>query len=246
MPRFKDHAVCIREIDWSETSQITVLLTRDHGKIRGLAKGSKRQSPSAIARFSGGIELLTRGQLVATTRRTSELATVTEWDLQDDYHFLRRHLDRQYLAMYAADITHFMIGDEDAYPNVFDALLQLLEALRNDAQSQAELLRFQLVLLRDTGYQPELQADVQTGEMLENRRTYTFDPTAGGLTTQTDDRDWQVRAETVVCLRQMMQSSTPPTAECDPAAFHRANRLLCSYIRALLDRELPTMRVLLG
>ena len=56
MSRFKDQAVCIRMIDWSETSQIVALLTREHGVLRGLAKGSKRMSPSAISRFSGGIE----------------------------------------------------------------------------------------------------------------------------------------------------------------------------------------------
>ncbi|MEO1235807.1 MAG: recombination protein O N-terminal domain-containing protein, partial [Planctomycetota bacterium] len=74
MPRFKDQAICIRDVDWSETSQVVVLLTETRGKVRGWAKGSRRQSPSSIQRFSGGIELLTAGQVVATTRPSTELA----------------------------------------------------------------------------------------------------------------------------------------------------------------------------
>ncbi len=73
-------------------------MTETHGKVRGLAKGSKRTSPSHMQRFSGGIELLTRGEIVATTKPTTELATLTEWDLQDDYHYLRRDLRLSSLA----------------------------------------------------------------------------------------------------------------------------------------------------
>ena len=102
MARFKEDAICIRYLDWSETSQIVVLLTREHGKLRGLAKGSKRTSPGALARYSGGIELLTLGQVVGLTKPTSELATITEWDLQDPYPHLRRDLSAQHLGLYAA------------------------------------------------------------------------------------------------------------------------------------------------
>ena len=129
MPRFKDQAICIRDLDWSETSQLVVMLTRDHGKVRGLAKGSRRQSPSAIAKFSGGINLLNRGEVVATTRRNTQLAAVTEWDMQDDHFHLRRDLSAMRLASYGADLCNAMLADEDAHPGTFEALLVFLRAL---------------------------------------------------------------------------------------------------------------------
>ena len=58
MPAIRDEALCIRHWDWSETSQTVSLFTRTHGLVRGLAKGSRREKSN----FSGGIELLTRGQ----------------------------------------------------------------------------------------------------------------------------------------------------------------------------------------
>jgi len=246
MPRFKDQAICIRHIDWSESSQVVVLLTQEHGKVRGLAKGSKRQSPSSVQRFSGGIELLTMGQVVAVGKRTAELATVTEWDLQEDYHHLRRDLKAQRLAMYAADLSNAMLADEDAHPAVFAALSAFLGALvESDRDTRPlALLRFQWALLEDCGYRPELERDVRRGEPLGATKAYTFDPVAGGLTVENGIDDWRVRRQTVELLRKLSAGEDIISTEAD--SIGRANRLLCVYARAILDKELPTMGVVLN
>ena len=64
MPMLKDQAVCIRFVDWSEASQIVVLLTEQHGKISATAKGAKRQTTAVIEKFSGGVDLLAMGEAV--------------------------------------------------------------------------------------------------------------------------------------------------------------------------------------
>ena len=243
MPRFKDQAICIRHIDWSESSQVVVLLTQEHGKLRGLAKGSKRSSPSSVQRFSGGIELLTQGQIVGATKATAELATLTEWDLQNDYHYLRRDFKAQRLAMYAADLCNAMLADEDAHPGAFSAMSDFLIALgAGDGFAQA-LLSFQWALLTDCGYRPELAQDVRKGGELNDVKAYTFDPVAGGLTTENGIADWRVRFKTVKLLRGLAGGGSLDGV--DEETVGRANRLLCVYARAILDKQLPTMGVVL-
>ncbi len=253
--RFKDHAFCIRHLDWSETSQVVALLTREHGQVRGLAKGSKRMSPSSIARFSGGIELLTRGEVVGIVKPSAELATITEWDLQESYPHLRSDLTAHRLALYAADLAHAMVAEQDAHPRVFDALAQLFDGVREAASGGAALLRYQWVVLEDCGYRPELELDAETGEPLGAAASYLFDARAGGLRVAkgldvpaaNGSGPWRVRRETVEMLRSVargeeVQSAKPQAAQ----ATERANRLLCVYIRAILDRALPTMSFVLG
>jgi len=245
MPRLKDQALCIRHLDWSETSQIVVLLTPRYGKLRGLAKGSKRLSPSAVARFSGGIELLTLGQVVATVRPTSELANVTEWDLQHDFLPLRQDLTRQRLALYAADLGHAMLADHDPHPETFHVTHLFLEELigaKHHATQARCLLHFQWALLQDTGFRPQLDTDVHTGNTIGLHARYWFDPRAGGLTLQ-QAGNWAVRHETVELLQDVATGQNLDQA--DTATVGRANRLLCVYARSLLDRELSTMRFVL-
>lgn len=246
MPRYTDLAICIRDLDWSETSQVVVLLTQNHGKVRALAKGSRRQSPSAVARFSGGINLLNLGQAIFSTRPTTQLAAMTEWDLRADHHHLRTHLPAQWSAMYAADLTHALLADEDPHTGAFAALATLLDELARPAHVSAALLRFQWVLLGEVGYRPELDHDVADGGALPLAKTYSFDPRLGGLTARNGIRDerWRVRRETVELLRKV---AGEPNANllADAETINRANRLLCTYARALLDKELPTMRLVL-
>lgn len=276
MPRFKDQALCLRLIDWSETSQIVALLTLEHGKVRGVAKGSKRLNPSAIARFSGGIELLTRGEIVGIIRPSSDLATLVEWDLQDPFHHLRTDLDAQRLAFYAADLANSFLADHDAHPRAFEALSSLLTSLARPTGRDAAVLTFQWKLLEDCGYRPDLDRDARTGEALPERATYSFAPAAGGFTAydvvgeSSDHRGpgpWRVRRETLDLLRQIAAApagaqpgpaveSVGPAAPVasvaaalttpgDAASIRRANRLLCVYARAILDRELPTATIIL-
>lgn len=243
MPRFKDQAVCIRDFDWSESSQVVVLLTESHGKIRGIAKGSRRQSPSSIARFSGGIDLLTAGQVVATTRPSSELASITEWDLQENHFALRKNFRGQQIAMLAADLCHAFLADLDAHPAAFAVLTDFLGALGGDPGGlDRALLRFQWGLLVDCGYKPELERDVRRSGELEAVPAYSFDPVAGGLTADKGLTDWRVRAETVKLLRRIEAGEA---AEAEADTVGRANKLLCVYARAILDKELPTMSLLL-
>lgn len=248
--RFRDLAVCIRHLDWSETSQIVGLITREHGKVSGLAKGSKRTSKSSVARFSGGIDLLTVGEVVGILKPNVELATLVEWDLQQPNRHLHYDLVAQRLGLYAADLCNAILAEHDAHPRVYEALVEYLAALaeRGGAARQAALLRFQWRLLEDLGYRPELDADAVSGETLApDESTYTFDARAGGVTRQPTGLTgtgmgagpWRVRRETVFALRAV--ASGQLNGSTDLKSIERANRLLCVYARAILDRHLPTM-----
>lgn len=244
MPRFKDQAICIRHLDWSETSQIVALLTEQHGKVRGIAKGSKRMSPGTIARFSGGIELLTTGQIVAASRRGADLATVTEWDLQEPHWHLRENLDAQRVALYATDVTNAMLPDLDPHPAVFAAMDQLLRQLKKTDRHATALLRFQWALLEDCGFRLQLDEDVAQSGPLAHRASYTFDPARGGFTVDRTDGaagTWGVRLQTLQLLRTVAAGGDIG----DALSVERANRLLCVYLRTILDRSLPTMDGLL-
>lgn len=246
VPRFKEQAVCIRHLDWSETSQVVVLLTENLGKVRGLAKGSKRMSPSSIAKFSGGIELLTRGQICGVTRPGStsgggQLATLTEWDLQNDHHHLRRSLPPQRVAMFAAETCDLVLADEDPHPGVFNALTALLASL-DETDPWAAVLSYQWALLSDTGFQPQLKEDVRTNEPLKAARAYSFDPVNGGLTTQENLADWRVRAETVKLLQQLADGQN--IADASTESIKRAGKLLATYTQHLAGKRLNTISAL--
>lgn len=247
MPTITDNAVCIRRWDYAETSQTVSLFLREHGIIRGIAKGAKREKGA----FSGGIDLLTRGEVVAILKPGRELATVTEWHLEEVYWALRRRLAANRVGLYMASLIPHLLTDLDPYPGLFDAFTQALAGLDGDRPVELTLLGFQWTLLVETGYQPQLDRDARTGQPLpQERATLAFSAAAGGVVADTAappppaagasaDR-WRVRPETIDLLRALAAGTLPERP--DPAVVKRANRLLGVYLRALIGREPHAMR----
>ncbi len=243
MPSTRDQAVCIRHWDWSETSQTVSLFTRTLGVIRGLAKGSKRDKTP----FSGGIELLTVGEVVAIIRPNSDLANITAWDLQETFPSLSRSLPAFHSAMYIADVTRHALHDRDPHPILYDALLEALRRLA-DSPPGAVVLQFLWTTLHECGWRPELERDVVSGEPLGDAREYGFAPSLGGFTLHSEigasppGPVWRVRGQTLTLLRRLGQ---PVTSTEDPST-RRAAKLLNAYIAAVLGRELPSAAPLFG
>ncbi|MFT3684154.1 MAG: DNA repair protein RecO [Phycisphaerales bacterium] len=240
MSAARDEAICVRQWDWSETSQTVSLLTRGHGLVRAVAKGSRRPT----APFSGGIELLTRAEIGLIVKPTSDLALLTEWDLVEHFPELRRFLPVYHAGLYGAELVIRMISDHDPHPEVFDALLDLLRSMHAPTDVDPALLTFQRTLLRASGYEPVLDRDVRTGGPLGDARVAQFVPELGGVLPP-DVRPlspegrpleaWPVRRGTLAALVD------PSHATADDLS--RGNKLLASYIRTLIGASPRTLNL---
>ena len=235
-------AIVLRTYDFSESSQVVVLLGRETGKIRGLAKGCRRSSPSAIAKFSGGFELLTGGEILFKTKPEQELSTLVEWNLAEDRHALRQDWRAQNLGFFAAECADACLPDGDPHPAIHDALETFLAALPQAAGRPAALLMFLTTLLRETGHHPRLHTDAG-GNPLPDLPVCAFDPSSGGLVPTAASPDWRVRRETVLALRAADLGA--PLDEHGAETLHRASRLLTVWLRHLLGAELATMKAVL-
>jgi DNA repair protein RecO (recombination protein O) len=146
----KDKALCIRTLDYSETSQIVTLFTKEHGKIDAMAKGSKRdKSP-----FDGPIEIFSYGRIVFSEKGDQKLSTLAEFAQQPRFRGLRTKLCALNCSLFAAELIESFTVDFDPHPELFDQTLQFLQnqiEAKNQQSSLAELISFQLALLRHIG-----------------------------------------------------------------------------------------------
>ena len=256
MPHVSDEAVCIRHWDFSETSQTVSLFTRGHGVLRGLAKGAKR----AGGRFSGGIDLLARGQVIAIVKPGRELATLTDWTLLGTYRSVRTRLDANQAAYYLIDLVQRLIADADPHERLYDALVGSLESIDAGDPIGSTLLVYQWIALDEGGYRPLLELPDGGGE------TVRFSPGSGAI-RRGDGADapgagaaWKVRRSTVellldvAALAEAWVGGTRTAAllegvraSCDRAGAERvgrANRLLAAYVRHIHGAPIKTMRAL--
>src|SRR6476661_10931505 len=98
----RDRCICLRKVEFSETSQILTLFGRQHGLLRVIAKGAHRTTKAGASKFGGGIDLLDLAHAVFTDHTDRDLSTLTEWSLKDGHLSLRQNLRAVYLSQYAA------------------------------------------------------------------------------------------------------------------------------------------------
>lgn len=205
MPAVKDQAIVLRRLDYSETSQVMVFLTREHGLQRLIGKGIKR---STKKRFATGIDLLESGYLVFVKSAQCEgrLGTLTEWRQTLSHLGLRDDLQRWYAGQYAAEITSTMVEEDDPHPDLFDALTEFLAFLSTGNDPQEGLVRYQCALLRSAGLWPDLTRCVACDRPAPEGRAAYFSAQQGGLICRncqpTSTEICKVSAATLTGLRE--------------------------------------------
>lgn len=244
----------MRVWDWSETSQTMLILARGLGMVRCVAKGAKRPN----APFSGGVEVLTRGELVVSTRSlergSQALATLASWDLAETFPGARASIDAFYASMAMLDVVQHALHDADPHEGVFDALVACLRGLGGGpATVDAMLASLAWRTLVDTGHAPELALDIVRGGALAPGDSYAFSPRRGGFTrddgggggggtaTSSDDTEgpiWRTRGATLEYLRALSEGASGAT---DPATPRRAARLLLVYYREVFACDPPAI-----
>jgi DNA repair protein RecO (recombination protein O) len=159
----KDTAICIRAVDYSETSQILTLFTKEKGKISAIAKGSKRPKSA----FDGPIEVFSYGRIVVSIPNREKLATLTEFEQQTNFNRLADNLFVLNCSFFAAELINLLTNEYDPHPGLFDSFLQFLQNANDHRASRIEhrdtlslLILFQLALLKEVGLQPVLKACV--------------------------------------------------------------------------------------
>src|SRR6516162_8854152 len=96
----KAQALVLRTTDWSETSRIATLWTRELGKVRALAKGGRRLKSA----FESALDLLTVCSIVLLRKTSGGLDLLTEAQVVKRFQQLTSDLQALYGAYYVAEL----------------------------------------------------------------------------------------------------------------------------------------------
>lgn len=174
----KATALVLRTTDFSETSKIATLWTREFGKVRALAKGGRRLKSN----FESALDLLTVCSMVFLRKSSGSLDLLTEAQVTKRFPRLRADLPALYAGYYVAELLGDWTEDYDPHPVLFDEALAVLEDLgAAGVPTGLRLARFELVFLRELGYSPVLRGCAACGaDERPETAAVAFSPSAGG------------------------------------------------------------------
>jgi DNA repair protein RecO (recombination protein O) len=171
-------ALCLRKVDFSETSQILTLLSDKLGTVGAIAKGAKRSKSS----IGGPLDLLCLYQVVLYDRsQRGTLSILSQAELQDFFPDLRR----DYAAFAAAErLRELLLSTEVPPADGAPVLLQTVKALRalSDGEEPSQTIaRFAWSLLTIFGWEPVVTECVASGQEPSGKVAVAFSISEMGL-----------------------------------------------------------------
>jgi DNA repair protein RecO (recombination protein O) len=197
-------AYVLHHYDWSETSLILEVFTRNHGRLALVAKGAKRPSSSFRP------VLLPLQPLQLSYGGEAEIRTLksAEWLGGQVMPTGEALLSGYYLN----ELLLRLLARDDPHPTLFDAYAQVVRVLASDHVEvlEAALRTFELVLLREIGLLPQLDHQTLTLAPLQPQARYTLVP-EGGLRASSESDRAGLSGMQWAQLQQVLASGTPFT-----------------------------------
>lgn len=234
-------AIVIRTIEFSETSLIVTLLTRDFGQVGAIAKGARRpKSP-----FEGSLDLLAVCRVVLIRKSSDALDLLTEAKLQRRFRGAEKSLERVYAGYYIAEMLRLLTDNHDPHPGLYDLALDALNLIDGNGNSALALLGFDTAAMRLLGHAPSTRACVDCGGPIGNHRSVIFAPIAGGVVCDgcrsRQHSVMRVKRETIDHLERLLAPHTRLPIEMPAAVYREMRGLVSRYIQAILG-TMPRMQ----
>ena len=241
-------AVVLRTRPHGESDKIVTFLTRDRGKVTGIAKGAKRSR----RRFVNVLEPFTHVRLRFRPSRTDELAFILGCEMVRAFRRPSRDLHRFALASYVAELADVMVAGREAGAELYDLLLRGLGTLETRDEVPG-LFRpaFELRLLAEVGYAPDLAECQACGTALDGPRNGAvlgFSPGSGGLLCPScaarGSATLRLSCETLATLRTWLADASEPSEAPSPRVSREARALVSRLLTRHLSRPLKSLAFL--
>jgi DNA repair protein RecO (recombination protein O) len=156
MPLHKTEAFVLRTYALKEADKICVFLTKDQGKVRGVAHGARKLR----SRFGSALEPFTEVAISYFQKEGRELVSVSTCDILRS-HFERgaRDVETASAFSYMAELLSEFLPEHEPNERLYRLVLATLEAIEEEEGDTSQILRyFEAWLLRLVGFFPDTSA----------------------------------------------------------------------------------------
>jgi DNA repair protein RecO (recombination protein O) len=201
-------AYVLHRYDWSESSLILEVLTRNHGRVALVAKGAKKPSSNfrPILLPLQPLHIAFGGDAEIRTLRSSE--------------WMGGHVmptgEALMAGYYLNELLMRLLARDDPHPALFDAYALTVHIIAQEFRKEAAgekvlevaLRAFELMLLREIGFLPSLKSQTANLADLQAETAYVLISEGGLRAAHIEDRS-SLTGEQWLSLQTALESETP-------------------------------------
>ncbi len=239
---YRAEGIVLREMDYAEADRILTLLT-PAGKLKVIARGIRRPTSRKV----GHLGLFFRARLLIAKGR--ELDTITQAESIEEFEGIRTDLLRFAYACYAGELVERLAQEEEANEPLYELVLDALRWFAEERDLRLWARYFELRLLAQSGYQPELFNCVACHAPIRPQTNF-FSAAQGGLLcnlcgqAEPQAKALSVNAQKVLRYLQKQSPEGVRALAVSEATHAELENVLEDYLEYTLERELKSVAFL--
>lgn len=179
---------------YKETSLIVDVFSRDHGRVALVAKGAKRPH----SKLRGVLQTFQPLALGWSGKSEVRNLTSAEW--------LGGLLPLEKAALlcgfYLNELLVKFVARDDPHPVLFNHYVEALNRLAHEETAAIVLRRFELALLKETGFAGDVGMDTESREPVAPDAVYVVDPERGARPARVADTSPRVSGKTLLDMQR--------------------------------------------
>jgi len=255
VPACVSEALVLRTYPLKEADLVVSFLSRDQGKLRGVAKRARRpKSP-----FGAGLERLSHVRVAYFQRETRELVNLDSCELIRSQFGLVSDFEAGVALDFFAEVAEQLLPDAEPNERFFRLLLAVLDSLQPAVAGRLEdagrttgrvwraVTYFSLWAVRLSGLLPELNVCLGCGSLLDEERAF-FSRSRSGLVCShcRAGNSWELSAGSRFIAAEMLRQPVAQLSKTDWDQSSAADlrRFLVQQIESHVERRLITAPLL--
>ena len=153
MPARMSESFILQTYPFREADLVVSFLTRDQGKLRGVARRARRPKSS----FGSGLERLSHVTVSYYQKEHRELVSLNSCELLHSQFALASNYEASVALDYLAEVTEQLLPPNETNERHFRLLIAVLDFLRAKGSPFAAITYFTLWSVRLAGFLPDLR-----------------------------------------------------------------------------------------
>ena len=239
MPTREAEALVLRHYPLAEADRIVVLMTKEHGTLRAVARGACKPR----SRLGGCLEPMTHVRAQLYAKEGSDLARIWQCEIVHSYLGRNPTLDRIFGYSYMGELSQELAQENNPNALLFRLLLAVLDAGEQVGVNEALLRYFELWALRLNGWLPDYAYCPACGKCVKDQGFYAWlEAGQGRCRACADHRGIRIGPEAARLLWEILRFSPAQFASCSHSApaLRDLERLAQSLIEWHLEKRLKS------
>ena len=238
---YRTRAIILKRREQGEADRVITIFTPEYGKRVVIAKGVRKPT----SRKAGHLEPFTHASLMLAKGKTWDI--VTNAQTVTSFRKLREDLDLTAYAYYFCELLDAFVQEDDPHPELYDLLLTAFRRLEESPNPSLTARWYELALLKQAGFAPQLFNCVQCGDPIQPVTNYFSHERGGVLCPKhgegaSDAQPIPLNSLKVLRFIQRQPYQHIILLDLTPGTTRQVEKLMGDYLRYLLERRLKSAK----